>query len=410
MTISSWSSDEKGSWGIRMPSRDLNLPIVKSAHEDESLSSWFERLAQFYGFSVAQFLRWMGHQDGRYKCFAEADLDAPLVSIKRAFAAATGYTLLTIEEIATRSSKLLWLGDRDAYCHLCWRDDLAKGEDHGGPYNRARWQDPWRVYCDEHRVWLAPHPGAGSARNRRLWSERWQQAPQDLKPPNRAQRARLLQRDQHVGTLGEALIRPNADAMTWAQVVCSDVIVGSRRSPAWPPTHVARSLVLLAECAFAERGQSFSQFYHGNREPDPWRAQQHPWRAQQDNRDDKREFRYPSAGVIRRRRAIETGRLLWGYVQQALSGDDEQLCQTYFPIQYPIPVQYAPVADRWISALLNQWPAELQPLRARLIKPFRVRRGAAADPLLQGIAIRISRSKALELRKQVHGRRPRHLR
>ena len=154
------------------------LPIAPSALPDESLSSWIERIALFYGGDYELGLNAVWTFDQTAPLPREIDVDTDL-QIRRDVSAWTATEPNHVPALLNPLDALP-LRARLAYCPACWDDDVAAGH---SPYARRHWACWSTVHCSRHLRWLsARRPiskseslSAGWApmwRTREAWAER----------------------------------------------------------------------------------------------------------------------------------------------------------------------------------------------------------------------------------------------
>ena len=117
---------------------------------DESISSFLDRAASFWGISRSAMAAAIGFG------IEDEDPDAPSRKAIEALAEAAGFPSRVLEnQVIEDGSAWLHSDRRVAYCPLCWRDDIEQGR---APYFRQRWALCSAVVCEEHcslmRKWI----------------------------------------------------------------------------------------------------------------------------------------------------------------------------------------------------------------------------------------------------------------
>lgn len=128
------------------------LPVVPKPLSDESLSSWVERIAMFYGGDYEAGLAGLYLRAGRPSWQREYDLDTDR-QLRAGLCSWTGVADGDVPAILDAASDdTLPRHARVTYCPDCWDDDAKAGR---APYGRRRWMKWSVVHCERHRCWLA---------------------------------------------------------------------------------------------------------------------------------------------------------------------------------------------------------------------------------------------------------------
>jgi hypothetical protein len=129
-------------------------PVCPPPHNGESLHSWFERVAAFYGLSAHRMLSSVAHGLPKPKRWS----DAFKVGIALAGNRKVARRLITLGGLSPSTFSSLqpprtgWELPRQefrAYCPQCCLDDLHRGDT---PYGRLEWQQAWYTVCRIHRI------------------------------------------------------------------------------------------------------------------------------------------------------------------------------------------------------------------------------------------------------------------
>lgn len=155
----------------RTESARTALPFVPKRLSDETLWSWITRIALYYGWTADDFLSMLKDEDDDTwsDTFRDPDFDVdPPISILRRLSQFTQIPAETIRSWrVTRSTSLLWIDDRTAFCPACFS---ALG---AVPYVRSAWIDAWAIDCEIHRRPLISIRGTRRARRLPDWSAAW---------------------------------------------------------------------------------------------------------------------------------------------------------------------------------------------------------------------------------------------
>lgn len=109
---------------------------------DESISSFLDRAASFWGISRSAMAAAIGFG------IEDEDPDAPSRKTIAALAEAAGFPSRLLEDkVIEHGSEWLGCDQRVAYCPLCWRDDLEQGR---APHFRRRWALSCALVCEVH--------------------------------------------------------------------------------------------------------------------------------------------------------------------------------------------------------------------------------------------------------------------
>jgi TniQ len=128
------------------------FPVVPRRYPDESISSWTERLACFYGVDFDHLLAGLliempqrSRDDGSIDLDSDKRTRAHLIRWTGACASLVPTT------IDSRRQKILPPRSRLAFCPHCWDDDIAHSRQ---PFLRKSWAYWSTVHCATHRVFL----------------------------------------------------------------------------------------------------------------------------------------------------------------------------------------------------------------------------------------------------------------
>jgi hypothetical protein len=123
-------------------------------HDGESLHSWFERVAAFYGLSAHRMLssvaRGLPKPQRWSDTFKVGIALAANRKVSRRLIALSGLSPSTLTSL--RPAPTGWELPRQefrAYCPRCCLEDLNRGET---PYGRLVWQQAWCTVCRVHRI------------------------------------------------------------------------------------------------------------------------------------------------------------------------------------------------------------------------------------------------------------------
>ena len=129
-------------------------PVCPPPHEDESLHSWFERVAAFYGLTAHRMLNSVSRGLTKPKRWSDAfKVGIALAcnrNVARRLIALGGLSPSTFSSL--RPARTGWELPRQefrAYCPRCCLEDLHRGE---MPYGRLVWQQAWYTVCRIHRM------------------------------------------------------------------------------------------------------------------------------------------------------------------------------------------------------------------------------------------------------------------
>ncbi len=129
-------------------------PVCPPPYEGESLHSWFERVAAFYGLSAHRMLSSVARGLPKPKRWSDAfKVGITLAGnrkVARRLIALSGLSPSTLTSL--RPARTGWeLPRREfrAYCPRCCLEDLDRGET---PYGRLVWQQAWYTVCRVHRM------------------------------------------------------------------------------------------------------------------------------------------------------------------------------------------------------------------------------------------------------------------
>jgi hypothetical protein len=127
------------------------LPMAPVVLPDESLSSWVERIALFYGGDYELGLGAVYARAERLPLQQEDDIDVD-AQIRESVCAWTNSGDADVPALLDGTSlDTLPRRARLTYCPDCWDDDVAAGHP---PYWRRRWARWCVVHCDRHGCWL----------------------------------------------------------------------------------------------------------------------------------------------------------------------------------------------------------------------------------------------------------------
>ena len=129
-------------------------PVCPPPHEDESLHSWFERVAAFYGLTAHRMLNSVSRGLPMPKRWSDAfKVGIALAGsrkVARRLIALGGLSPSTFSSL--RPARTGWELPRQefrTYCPRCCLEDLHRGE---MPYGRLVWQQAWYTICRIHRM------------------------------------------------------------------------------------------------------------------------------------------------------------------------------------------------------------------------------------------------------------------
>lgn len=124
-------------------------PVCPPPHEDESLHSWFERVAAFYGLTAHRMLNSVSRGLPKPKRWSDAfKVGIALAGnrkVARRLIALGGLSPSTFSSL--RPARTGWELPRQefrTYCPRCCLEDLHRGE---MPYGRLVWQQAWYTVC-----------------------------------------------------------------------------------------------------------------------------------------------------------------------------------------------------------------------------------------------------------------------
>jgi len=144
-------------------------PLCPPPHADESLHSWFERVAACYGLSANRMLSSVSRGLPKPEHWS----DAFKVGIALASNRKVAHRLVVLGRLSPSTFSSLqprrtgWELPRHefrTYCPRCCLEDLARGDT---PYGRLVWQQAWYTVCRVHRIPLLPRRTAVNASWRR---------------------------------------------------------------------------------------------------------------------------------------------------------------------------------------------------------------------------------------------------
>jgi hypothetical protein len=129
-------------------------PVCPPPHEDESLHSWFERVAAFYRLTAHRMLNSISRGLPKPKRWSDAfKVGIALAGnrkVARRLIALGGLSPSTFSSL--RPARTGWELPRQefrTYCPRCCLEDLHRGE---MPYGRLVWQQAWYTICRIHRM------------------------------------------------------------------------------------------------------------------------------------------------------------------------------------------------------------------------------------------------------------------
>jgi hypothetical protein len=127
------------------------LNLAPRLRDDETLSSWLERVAGAYGMRLGDFARWLGYRDLVSYGQPLIDLDvSPPADLAAIMGQHTGISAHVIEGYRLTGLDVLPLRLRRAFCPQCWLED--------GPYRRREWSNGWSLVCTRHQQLLIEKP------------------------------------------------------------------------------------------------------------------------------------------------------------------------------------------------------------------------------------------------------------
>jgi len=145
-------------------------PICPRPQPDESLLSWFERVAHEYSMSPAVLLNVVRQADASPRTPSEASVAQHLYERPVADRLATLAQLTDSEKAGLWPPLTEWelkAGTYAAYCPYCCKDDLSQ---HRTPYGRQSWQQSWYTVCQAHGIALVVRNLAHMPAHRSFWS------------------------------------------------------------------------------------------------------------------------------------------------------------------------------------------------------------------------------------------------
>jgi hypothetical protein len=144
----------------------LNAAPYPRPYPDETLSSWIERIAIFYGGELHAWAADLLVQVGDFFSPEHQDLDCS-ERVRRLLHRMTGMALDELPSVLPGSAPLtLSRWHRVAFCPQCWDDDIAAGRQ---PFIRGQWA-LW------HQVWCARHHQLLCMRNVSAFHLKWDNA------------------------------------------------------------------------------------------------------------------------------------------------------------------------------------------------------------------------------------------
>lgn len=145
------------------------LPLVPTPFIDESFGSWLQRCtvahrqASIHDF-VASLLLMEGMGPPAPNC--DWDCDPPQFLLK-VLADRTGTPLSALRELVVQArSGILRPAERDAYCPLCFAEDIKRR----AVYRRRAWLDSWTLTCATHGCLLGSYEEVAHAKSGRAAS------------------------------------------------------------------------------------------------------------------------------------------------------------------------------------------------------------------------------------------------
>lgn len=145
-------------------------PICPRPQRDESLLSWFERVAHEYAMSPALLLSVVRQRDAGHTPLSDAAL------IDRLYDRSVANRLAHLAQLTSSERSALWPALTEwelrteaycAYCPYCCADDLQQNRI---PYGRHCWQQSWYTVCRAHGIGLVVRNLAHLPTNRSYWS------------------------------------------------------------------------------------------------------------------------------------------------------------------------------------------------------------------------------------------------
>jgi len=145
-------------------------PICPRPQADESVLSWFERVAHEYAMSPALLLDVVKPADARRRTLRRGSVAEHL------YEASLANRLTVLAQLTDSERSGLWpaltkwelrTGTYCAYCPYCCKDDLSQ---HRTPYGRQSWQQSWYTICQIHGIALVSRSYANMPANRSFWS------------------------------------------------------------------------------------------------------------------------------------------------------------------------------------------------------------------------------------------------
>jgi hypothetical protein len=146
-------------------------PICPRPQPDESLLSWFERVAHEYAMSPALLLSAVRQSDTSHQVLGHESL------VNHLYERSVADRLAVLAQLTASERKGLWpaLTEWDlktqaycAFCPYCCMDDLRCNRT---PYGRHFWQQSWYTVCRAHGIALVVRNLARVPANRSYWSD-----------------------------------------------------------------------------------------------------------------------------------------------------------------------------------------------------------------------------------------------
>lgn len=128
------------------------LPIVPNPLPDESISSWVERIAIFYGGQYERALGSVYARAGHLPLCQKHDIDTDVEARKSLCDWTNAVAARVPALLKTNPINALPKAARLSYCPACWDADVARGQP---PYLRRRWSYWSTVHCPTHECWLS---------------------------------------------------------------------------------------------------------------------------------------------------------------------------------------------------------------------------------------------------------------
>ena len=144
-------------------------PLCPRPQTDESVLSWFERVAHDYGMSPAILLNVVRQIDGSPRVLSDPSFEEFL------YERSVIDRLVSLAQLTDSQRAGLWPARTEwelkasaycAFCPYCCMDDL---QHHRAPYGRHAWQQSWYTICGAHGIALVVRNIGHVPANRSYW-------------------------------------------------------------------------------------------------------------------------------------------------------------------------------------------------------------------------------------------------